>query len=144
MPPALLRPLYAASDAVLVNSGREPFGLVGLEAMAAGAVVFTGGTGEEYAVHLENAIVLETSDAEEAAWYIRYLERFPSVAADLSREARRTARRFVWDRVVDNVLGRVEFLAMRHGMPAAQPTAIQHVRGPRAVSAANRALVAAS
>lgn len=28
----LLRPFYAAADAVLANSGHEPFGLVGLEA----------------------------------------------------------------------------------------------------------------
>lgn len=32
----MLRPFYAAADAVLANSGHEPFGLVGLEAMAAG------------------------------------------------------------------------------------------------------------
>ena len=135
VPPVLLRPLYAASDAVLVNSGREPFGLVGLEAMAAGAVAFTGGTGEEYAVHLENAIVLETSDAEEAAWYIRYLERAPSVAENLSREARRTARRFLWDGIVDNLLGKVEFLAMRQGMPVTELPSTPHVRASRAVPA---------
>jgi glycosyltransferase involved in cell wall biosynthesis len=116
---------------VLVNSGREPFGLVGLEAMATGAVVFTGGTGEDYAVHLENAIVLETSDAEEAAWHIRYLARAPAVAEELSREARRTARRFLWNRVVDNLLSKVEFLAMRQGMTVTEPAATPHVRGPR-------------
>jgi len=30
--------LYAAADAVLANSGKEPFGLVGLEVMAAGGI----------------------------------------------------------------------------------------------------------
>ena len=147
MPPPLLRPLYAASDAVLVNSGREPFGLVGLEAMAAGAVAFTGGTGEEYAVHLENAIVLETSDPEEAAWYVQYLERSPAAAKQLSREARRTARRFLWDRVVENLLDKVEFLAMRRGMSVTEPAATPHVRRPRAVLATapkNGVLVGAS
>lgn len=124
VPPPLLRTLYAASDAVLVNSGREPFGLVGLEAMAAGAVAFTGGTGEDYAVHLENAVVLETADAEEAAWHIRCLQRSPAVAEELVREGRRTARRFLWDRVIGNLLGKVEFLAMRQGMPEAAPAAL--------------------
>src|SRR5512146_2296821 len=41
--PSLARTLYAASDGVLANSVSEPFGLVGLEAMAAGGVAFTGG-----------------------------------------------------------------------------------------------------
>ncbi|MBV9133757.1 MAG: glycosyltransferase family 4 protein, partial [Chloroflexi bacterium] len=36
-----LRVLYRAADGVLANSGREPFGLVGLEAMAAGGTAFT-------------------------------------------------------------------------------------------------------
>jgi hypothetical protein len=56
--------------------------------MAAGAVVFTGGTGEEFAVHLENAIVLESSHSEEVAWYIRHLDRSPAVVEELTREAR--------------------------------------------------------
>ncbi|HEX3867819.1 MAG TPA: hypothetical protein VHV78_13750, partial [Gemmatimonadaceae bacterium] len=48
--PSLARTLFAASDGVLANSVSEPFGLVGLEAMAAGGVAYTGGTGEDYAV----------------------------------------------------------------------------------------------
>ncbi len=62
--------LYRAADGVLANSGREPFGLVGLEAMAAGGTVYTGNTGEEYARHLDNAVVLDTADPAEAAWYV--------------------------------------------------------------------------
>ena len=46
----LARSFYVAADVVLANSVSEPFGLVGLEAMAAGGVVLTGGTGEDYAV----------------------------------------------------------------------------------------------
>lgn len=38
----MLRPYYAAADVVLANSNHEPFGLLGLETMAAGGVVFTG------------------------------------------------------------------------------------------------------
>ncbi len=61
---SLARTLYAASDGVLANSVSEPFGLVGLEAMAAGGVAFTGGTGEDYAIGGRNAVVLETLDPE--------------------------------------------------------------------------------
>jgi hypothetical protein len=104
VPPPLLRSLYAASDAVLGNAGREPFGLVGLE-------------------------------------------RSPSVAEDVSREARRTARRFLWDRVVDNLISKIELLAVCQGMSVTEPPARQHVHRPRAVpatSATNGVMVGAS
>src|SRR5690606_10308548 len=39
------RLLFRSSDAVLANSGREPFGLVGLETMAAGGLACPGCTG---------------------------------------------------------------------------------------------------
>ena len=121
MPLPLLRLLFKASDAVLANSGHEPFGLVGLEAMASGAVVMTGGTGEDYAIHLENGIVLETADPAEASWYVRFLKEHPEVSARIGAAARRTARRFLWDRVVENLLGKVEFLAARQGALPAEP-----------------------
>jgi glycosyltransferase involved in cell wall biosynthesis len=59
--------LYATADGVLANSVSEPFGLVGLEAMAARGLVYTGGTGEDYAVAGRNAAVLETHEGEEIA-----------------------------------------------------------------------------
>jgi glycosyltransferase involved in cell wall biosynthesis len=67
------RILCRAADAVLANSGHEPFGLVGLEAMAAGGVAFTGSTGEDYAISRVNAIVLETAEAREIENYVIYL-----------------------------------------------------------------------
>ncbi len=72
--PDNLRVLYRAADGVLANSGREPFGRVGLEAMAGGGTIYTGTTGEEYARHLDNAVVLDTADP---AWYISYLAAHP-------------------------------------------------------------------
>jgi glycosyltransferase involved in cell wall biosynthesis len=106
-----LRVLYRAADGVLANSGREPFGLVGLEAMAAGGTAFTGNTGEEYARHLENAVVLDTADPAEAAWYVSYLADRPDEQERLRTEARATARLFTWDRVLDQLLARVRVLA---------------------------------
>jgi glycosyltransferase involved in cell wall biosynthesis len=61
LPQDWLRPFYAAADAVLAISGHEPFGLAGLEAMAAGGIVFTGATGEEYALDGQAAVVLYRS-----------------------------------------------------------------------------------
>ena len=60
------RLLFGASDAVVANSVMEPFGLVGLEAMAAGGVAVVGTTGEDYA-NQENALRLSSGTAEELA-----------------------------------------------------------------------------
>jgi glycosyltransferase involved in cell wall biosynthesis len=106
-----LRVLYRAADGVLANSGREPFGLVGLEAMAAGGTAFTGNTGEEYAHHMENAVVLDTTDPAEAAWYVSYLAEHPQQHRRLRAHARVTAAQFAWDRVLDQLLARTEALA---------------------------------
>ncbi len=137
MPLPLLRLVYRASDAVLANSGHEPFGLVGLEAMASGGIAMTGGTGEDYASHLENGIVLETADPAEASWYIRFLKQRPEVSARIAKAARRAARRFVWDRVVENLVGKVEFLALRQGAlpPMAAPPAPEGAADPSAAGA---------
>jgi glycosyltransferase involved in cell wall biosynthesis len=45
--PAPRRLLLRAADAVLANSAHEPFGLVGLEAMAVGGLACTGCSGED-------------------------------------------------------------------------------------------------
>jgi glycosyltransferase involved in cell wall biosynthesis len=101
---ALSRPqlqcLYRASDGVLANSGIEPFGLVGLEAMACGGLSFLGATGEDYATPGYDAISLQTSSPRELVGHLLYLRQHPSFATRLRHEARRTASRFTWDRVI--------------------------------------------
>src|SRR5258708_20146849 len=61
----LLAIIYPACDAVLANSGHEPFGLVGLEVMAAGGLAVTGSTGEDYAEAYRNPLVVQTTDPVE-------------------------------------------------------------------------------
>lgn len=73
--------------------------------------VGTGNTGEEYAHHLDNAVVLDTADPAEAAWWITYFAAHPAEQAQLRAGARETAERFVWDRVLDQLLTRVHMLA---------------------------------
>ncbi len=116
LPPAVLPPLYAAAAATLANSGHEPFGLVGLEAMASGGIAFVGATGEDYAEAFRNAIVIETDDAAEVAAYLVYLADHEPAARRLRLEARRTAREFTWDRAIDILLRRLEFVAARQGL----------------------------
>jgi glycosyltransferase involved in cell wall biosynthesis len=101
---ALSRPqlqcLYRASEGVLANSGIEPFGLVGLEAMACGGLSFLGATGEDYATSGHDAISLQTSSPRELVAHLLYLREHPEFAAQLRRQARRTATRYTWDQVI--------------------------------------------
>jgi len=73
LPDQVITEINAGSTAVLANSGHEPFGLVGLEAMAAGGVAMVGATGEGYARPYGNAIVVETDDPAEISSALRGL-----------------------------------------------------------------------
>jgi glycosyltransferase involved in cell wall biosynthesis len=110
--PAARRALFRATGAVLANSGHEPFGLVGLEAMAAGGIACTGCSGEDYAVPGQNALVLETGDAQEFMGLFERLRRNPAEERSLRRAGQATARRYAWPEVVRRVLlPRVELSA---------------------------------
>ena len=101
---ALSRPqlqcLYRASDGVLANSGIEPFGLVGLEAMACGGVSFLGATGEDYATPGHDAISLQSSSPRELVGHLLHLKQHPDRVVQLRHHARTTAKRFTWDQVI--------------------------------------------
>ncbi len=102
------RVLFRAADAVLANSSHEPFGLVGLEAMAAGGLACTGCSGEDYAVPGRNALVLQTEDPNEFVALYRPLRASFGAARAVRRAGRATARDFAWPRVVSgNLLPRV-------------------------------------
>jgi glycosyltransferase involved in cell wall biosynthesis len=105
-----LSALYAASDAVLARSGREPFGLVGLEVIAAGGIVVCGPTDEEYAESFVNAIVCDTTDGRELAIYLRALLANPSVADEMRRFGTETAERYSWSHVLSMLELKVEYV----------------------------------
>jgi len=115
-PQDFLRLLYHASNGVLANSGKEPFGLVGLETMAAGGIAFTGSTGEDYAIPFHNSIVLETSDPKEIESYLLFLMDHPEEDARIRRAARYTAGRFTWEQIADNLIQRLEYQAKVQGL----------------------------
>jgi glycosyltransferase involved in cell wall biosynthesis len=102
---ATLYALYAAADAVLANSGKEPFGLVGLEVMAAGGIAVCGATGEEYAEPFVNAIVCDTADGRELATYLKALFEDPGLADELRANGAQTAARYTWPHALE-ALGR--------------------------------------
>jgi glycosyltransferase involved in cell wall biosynthesis len=138
LPDDLLPVLYASATATLANSGHEPFGLVGLEAMASGGVAFVGATGEEYAEPFKNAIVIETDDAAEIVAYVSHLAEHPENARNLRIAAQRTARDFTWQRVIDILLQRLEFVALKQGLKlpdSVPPVPAPDGDGSRAVEA---------
>jgi glycosyltransferase involved in cell wall biosynthesis len=116
LPEEFLRLLYNAADAVLANSGLEPFGLVGLEVMAEGGVAVTGATGEDYARTFENALCIETEDPREIVSGIAHLKAHPELELKLRKAARETAESYTWDAVIDGLLPRLEMLAFNQGL----------------------------
>lgn len=102
--PSGRRALFRASDAVLANSSHEPFGLVGLEAMAVGGIACTGCSGEDYAVPGGNALVLQTSEPGEFIGQFARLRGDPRQAARMRRAGRATARQYAWREVIEGSL----------------------------------------
>jgi glycosyltransferase involved in cell wall biosynthesis len=116
LPDPAVQATYAACDAVLANSGHEPFGLVGLEVMAAAGIAVTGATGEDYAEPYRNAVVLETDDPLEIVTEVSVLKERPTLAARIRKRGRVTARDYLWEKVIDQLLLRVDFAAERQAV----------------------------
>ncbi|HEU0027860.1 MAG TPA: glycosyltransferase [Ktedonobacterales bacterium] len=116
VPEEFVRICYAAADATLANSGHEPFGLVGLEVMAARGIAFTGSTGEDYAVSFENAVALETDDPEEIVGYLAHIRRHPAEREKIRTGAYRTAAEFVWEETIDNLIGKLGYMARKQSL----------------------------
>jgi glycosyltransferase involved in cell wall biosynthesis len=111
LPDELLYTLYAAADAVLANSGKEPFGLVGLEVMASGGIAVCGSTGEDYARPFDNAIVCDTGDPAELASYLEQLWSSADLRERMIESAFATARQFTWPSVLEVLDAKLAFVA---------------------------------
>ncbi len=97
--------LFAEADCVLANSGHEPFGLVGLEAMAARGLACTGCSGEDYAIPGRNALVLQTENPREFVGHYTRVSAAPSIAGELRTAGRATAETYAWPEIIDrNIL----------------------------------------
>jgi glycosyltransferase involved in cell wall biosynthesis len=125
------RALFRGSATVLANSGREPFGLVGLETMAVGGIACTGATGEDYVVPGYNALVLETTDPQEFVSLYGALRDDPCRERAMRRAGRTTAQRYAWPQIVQEVLlprlcllGKVPPHRRRDGIPSAARSAV--------------------
>jgi len=103
--------LFQAADAVLANSAHEPFGLVGLEAMAVGGLACTGVTGEDYAIAGQNALMLQQDDPSEFVRLFSALHNDQNANRAMRQAGLQTADRFAWAKVVSQQL-----------LPHARPT----------------------
>jgi glycosyltransferase involved in cell wall biosynthesis len=101
---AACRVLYRGCDAILANSGHEPFGLVGLETMAVGGLACTGATGEDYAVPGWNALVLQTADPREFIGHYQRLQSHPAELRAIRRHGRATASQLTWRSIIQRSL----------------------------------------
>ncbi|MGI5940254.1 MAG: glycosyltransferase family 4 protein [Thermoleophilia bacterium] len=129
----LISLFYAGADAVLANSGHEPFGLVGLEVMAAGGLAFVGSTGEDYAVPYLNSVVLDTDDPSEINVSLDFLRTHPQTAARMRANAQESARSFTWENVIiDTLLQKLEYVSLRQH--TARPQGIDAPESPTATS----------
>jgi glycosyltransferase involved in cell wall biosynthesis len=103
----MLRIFYAAADFVLANSRHEPFGLVGLEAMAAGGLAITGSTGEAYSVDGAGAVALDTEHASELVLMIEFLRDHPQRSLEIRQAAPYVAARYTWENILEILMEKI-------------------------------------
>jgi glycosyltransferase involved in cell wall biosynthesis len=116
LPDSLLPVIYSACDAVLANSGHEPFGLVGLEVMAAGGLAVVGSTGEDYAEPQRNAVVLDTDDPREIVVQLRRLNTASEETFQIRQRGKETARAYVWPQTIRELFAKLEYVALARGV----------------------------
>lgn len=115
--PEICRLLFKRANAVLANSGHEPFGLVGLETMAVGGLACTGSTGEDYARPGWNALMLQTNTPGELVHHLHRLRANPAEERAIRQRGKSTAREYQWHEVIRR--GLLPHLGIRE--PAAPP-----------------------
>ena len=106
MPPADLCRVFRAADLVAVPSYNESFGLVALEAQAAGTPVVAAAVGGLRVAVDDGISGLLVPGHDPARWADRLASVLldPARQADLAAAAPAQAARFSWDRTVDGLL----------------------------------------
>lgn len=102
IPDADLLKLYRVIDVAVYPSLYEPFGIVALEAMAAGAPVVVSDAGglKEVVRHEQTGIVTWAGNAESLAWGVLRVLTDPAAAQQRAQNARKAVQReFNWQRI---------------------------------------------
>jgi hypothetical protein len=70
---------------------------------------------------------METADPKEIETYITYLDKHPEEKHKIRWAARRTAKQYVWEKVIKNLIRKLEYQASLQGL-LALTTVIQEQR----------------
>ncbi|HWD39978.1 MAG TPA: glycosyltransferase family 4 protein [Fimbriimonas sp.] len=103
-----LHELYRVADVAVFPSLYEPFGIVALEGMAAGAPVVTSDAGglPEVVLHDQTGTLSYSGNAESLAWAILHVLRNPEKAHKLSENAKKRLHTdFDWSGLADKTIG---------------------------------------
>ena len=106
VPRAHLLREYARADFLVLPSLFEPFGIVLLEAMAAGIPVVASRVGgiPEVVVDGDTGLLVEPGDAEALASAMLRLAESPALRARLGTRGRKRACSYAWDHLVPRIL----------------------------------------
>ncbi|WP_265101633.1 glycosyltransferase family 4 protein [Fimbriimonas ginsengisoli] len=102
-----LHQLYRVADVAVFPSLYEPFGIVALEGMAAGAAVVTSDAGglKEVVLHDKTGTLTYVGNPESLAWGILHVLRDPERANRLAENAKKRLRTdFEWPRIADQTI----------------------------------------
>jgi len=101
-----IRGLFRVADACVIPSIYEPFGIVALEAMTAGAPIVTSGSGGlgEILEH-EKTATFAASNPGSIAWGVRRVLTNPQYSEALRMEAQREAASYEWGAIATSTLG---------------------------------------
>jgi glycosyltransferase involved in cell wall biosynthesis len=117
--------LYAVAEVAVFPSLYEPFGIVALEAMAAGVPVVASDVGglREVVTHGVTGIHTWASNAHSLAWGIRQVLADGALAARLRRKARQEVMaRFHWDGIAEQTISVYEEALGLARVPAPEVT----------------------
>ena len=96
-----LASLFAGAEAVVMPSRQEPFGIVLLEAMAAGKPAIASRVGGVPEFAEGAAVLVPPEDPVELAEALNRVVRDPDLRASLAAAARERAADYTWDRIAD-------------------------------------------
>jgi glycogen synthase len=99
--------LYGAVDVAIFPSLYEPFGMVALEAMAAGCTVIASDVGglSEVVHHRQNGLTVMANNPQSIAWAVEQLFEDPTEAQRWCEEAKRQVIAFYnWDKIATRTM----------------------------------------
>ncbi len=99
--------LYATVDAAIFPSLYEPFGIVALEAMAAGCSVVASDVGglSEVVHHMHNGLTVIANNPQSIAWAVKRIFANPEDAARWRQRALQSVHnRFAWGKIANQTL----------------------------------------